>query len=139
MKPIEWLPIFEIGVKEIDDDHRGMFDLLGLLYIAAEQNCLQKCSKILDRFLKASLAHFENEEEFLRRVRFPGVEEHKKYHKQLLSRASEARKLCDENMRKEKVIECYLRAGSLLIDDILRGDVNFKSFLDHHGLSRRQD
>ena len=135
MKKLEWLPIFNIGVKEIDHEHRQMFDLVVSIRETIERDDLRACSMLVKNFIETTRLHFEKEEEFLVRVGYGNVEKHCKYHEELMSRGKELQANFDKAIEKAELMDCYMEMVSLLIDEIVRGGLEFKSFLDEYRFS----
>lgn len=132
IKKLEWLPSFNIGTEEIDRDHRQIFDIVVKIQEAIERDDLDTCSKLVENFVKTTKLHFEREIEFLARVGYEDVETHRKYHERLLSQAVKLEKNCYEEIHRGKIVDCYSDIVGLLIDDIVRGDLEFKSFLQEY-------
>ncbi len=135
MKKLEWLPSFNLGTKEIDDDHRQMFDIVVNIQEAIERDDLDTCAKLVKNFIKTTKLHFGREMDFLARAGYEDVEAHGKYHERLMSQAEKLEKNCYEEIDRGKIVNCYLDLVGLLIDDIVRGDLEFKSFLQEYQFS----
>ena len=134
MQRLRWLPGFEVGVEEIDRDHRSLFSLVQQVYDAIDRAEWDDCRRLVDQFIAASLAHFDHEEAFLERVGFPDSDEHKRYHRSLLTKAEELKRICDREIDSRKIQDCYEETVAFLLDDIVRGDNAFKSFVQERGL-----
>nr|WP_298690657.1 hemerythrin domain-containing protein [uncultured Dongia sp.] len=137
MRRLEWLKSFETGVDEIDEDHRNLFALatkIGEKVWTRDSDF----TVMLTEFINAAQRHFAREEEILREAQFPGLDSHKRYHASLLSKAAELKAICDAEQEPKQADICYSAMIDFLIDDIVRGDSQFKSFLDHVGNDRRK-
>lgn len=135
IEPLQWSSSFELGVKTIDDEHRELFDHVLRLYDAAEQQDLLACAGLASDFLAAAQDHFEKEEAFLERIGYPKTGEHKIFHEQLTSQLREMTTVCHSDAEVTDIWRCYSSVLALLIDDIVRGDSKFKSYLQHNGYS----
>ncbi len=85
MTLIEWRDELQVGIPEVDDDHRALVDLINRLY--AQLKTGQSAATIVDFLgeLYASVArHFASEEEIMKSHEHPYYEEHAAEHKQLL-------------------------------------------------------
>jgi hemerythrin len=82
---IEWKKEFELGVPEIDTEHRELIELINSTYAALQAQ--RQSSNIMaflgEIFAKIS-AHFALEESIMRKYRYDGYLEHKKEHEKLL-------------------------------------------------------
>lgn len=133
----EWLPVFEIGVPEIDDAHRHLFLLANEISEAIERQDRALCRVRIQAFIEASESHFAAEEKFLARVGYFDTESHRQYHATLLTKAKKIKQVCDDEMDRGVVNgQCYREVMAFLIDDVIRGDRSFKSYLDDQGLTR---
>lgn len=135
MKPPKWMPSFELGVKEIDDEHRDLFDCVLRIHATAEQEDLAQCAAFTEKFLAAARRHFEKEEAFLAQVGYPDTVEHKAFHERLMPQIHELKKACDVEADMADIWRCYSGVLTILMDDIIRGDTKFKSYLHEHGYS----
>lgn len=137
MSKFEWLPIFEVGVPEIDDAHRHLFALANEINEAIERKDCDLSRARVQVFIEASENHFAAEEKFLAKVGYVETESHRHYHAALLTKAKKVKQMCDDEMNRGQVKgECYREVMAFLIDDVIRGDKTFKSYLDDKGIAR---
>jgi len=134
---IEWSPTYELGVEEIDNDHRNLFGLAREMYEALGKADFDLCHSRTERLIDALKKHFTREEEFLERIGYPDADAHKDFHKLLLTRAEKLKQLCGDGGEHGTIEECYTEVMTFLFDEIIRGDAKFKSHIEHHGLGRR--
>ncbi len=133
---IEMLEAFLTGHSEIDDDHRQLVDVINLVNEAIAANELKQCRNLLNSFVDVAKDHFAREEAILRQAGFPGVEEHCSYHNALLERTYEVKKLCQDMADRGHLKECFDEMAGFLIDDVVKGDHVFVSFLANAGMIR---
>jgi len=138
MAKLIWHDFFEIGVDFIDEDHKKLLEIMQDTKKAIEVDNYKKCSRLLNSLLKEARDHFTREEEFLYEAKYPGLEEHKKYHKELLIKADTTKRICEGIEKEHNLKECFDSMADFLIDDILRGDIMFKSFLEYEGYIKRK-
>ena len=137
MRRIEWSTSLEIGAEEIDDDHRRLVALMQKVESAIEQGNHPLCRITIQTFIDAASDHFAKEEAFLARIGFPDIDDHKFYHLSLLTRANELQRTCDTGVSEPHARICYDQVAGFLIDDVIRGDLGIKEFLDRHGSNSR--
>jgi len=137
MSNLVWHDFFEIGVEFIDQDHKCLLDIMQDVQDAIIQRDYDGCAKHLSRLLFEATEHFHREEVFLAEVKYPGLAEHMKYHAELLAQAGRVKKVCENTETRHDVQACFKGMARFLIDDILKGDVMFKSHLEHEGLIQR--
>ena len=127
LEQLVWLRSFEIGVTAIDDEHKQLFALAGEI----PKQFANGSAIAVATFIAAAANHFIHEEEILSDLVYPRLKEHKKYHSDLLQRAKLLKILCDSEHDPVRTKKCYEEVVAFLIDDILRGDVDLKSFLQY--------
>lgn len=138
MAKVELLESFETGHPEIDADHRRMCVIINAIHDALEASLFDDCRRLFDDFLDAAREHFAREERVLREAGFPRVAEHSVYHWRLMERAHEVQKMCAEVTAAEEITACFDKLTAFFIDDIIKGDLDFKSFLHEKGLTNPQ-
>ena len=138
MIDLTWYDFFEIGVDFIDEDHKHLLDIMQNVQNAANEADYPACAKKLNLLLIEAGNHFAREETFLAKSGYPKLDIHKDYHKQLLIKADMTRKICEGINSPHDIQECVDGMAKFLIDDILRGDIQFKSFLQHEGIIKQE-
>ena len=126
-----WSASFELGIKSIDDQHKNLFALAK----AVPLGLAARSSTEIATFVQAAREHFESEESILLLSGFPELHEHRHYHLSLIRRAGDLTTICDSEENPIKSGEFHDEIISFLLDDIVRGDTAFKSFLQYHGLT----
>jgi hemerythrin len=80
---VKWSGTFSVGIKLIDDQHKGLLNLVNDLYNhstgdeASERAYFQKVIQTAVDYVKV---HFATEEKIMIATKFPGYAEHKKAH-----------------------------------------------------------
>lgn len=133
MTELKWYDFLEIGVDFIDDDHKKLLSIMQATKQAIEAGDNKKCTQLLTQLLKEAREHFAREEQFLADAQYPGLQQHKKYHKELLIKADTTKRICEGIETDHDLKACFNGMADFLIDDILRGDVMFKSHLEFKG------
>lgn len=78
---LTWSPSLAIGVPEIDDQHRTLFERAGRFAAAVhghERNA--RLEELFDFLAEYALEHFASEERLMRSVDYPGLEQHQAEH-----------------------------------------------------------
>ena len=136
MADLKWHGFLEIGVDFIDDDHKKLLGIMQSTKKAIEADKKNECIILLTSLLKEAREHFSREEMFLYETNFPGLAEHKMYHEELLFKADTTKRICEGIETELDLQECFDGMPQFLIDDILKGDTKFKSYLDHEGYTK---
>ena len=138
MIDLTWHDFFTIGVDFIDTDHKRLLSIMQGVQHAASRADYPACAKQLNHLLIEAGNHFAREEIFLGKAGYPKLDTHHDYHQQLLIKADMTRKICEGIDSPHDIKECVDSMAKFLIDDILRGDLQFKSYLEHKGIIKPQ-
>lgn len=85
---IQWQSEFDIGVPEIDAEHKYLAALINNLHDAQTTNAMDdRLPDLFDHLLQYVDTHFENEELLMKAGNYPHLKEHKKEHHQLANTA----------------------------------------------------
>jgi hemerythrin len=113
-------PSLLIGLVEIDQEHQHLIEIIYRVESAASTR--QHLQDIV-----ASLAeHFANEERAMRQTGYPQLAEHAVHHTAVLARVREIANRSDGAPLSDLI--------HALLEDILRADLPFKSYLQGKGL-----
>ena len=125
---IPWHNEYNIGVKEIDKQHKKLFDLVNTLYeLNDKSNIREDLRKILYDFSYYTKTHFQDEEEYMLSIDFPLYKEHKQIHQNILKALSKILSTpAKPNIIKSKM---KIAAKRLIIDHIVHEDMKIKLFL----------
>ncbi len=91
MKYMEWKSSFNLNIKEIDQQHRKLVEIINLLYESLHPSTekdelevlvdiLNKEATAINEMLAYTIKHFKYEEELLWNNKYPEYYEHKKEH-----------------------------------------------------------
>jgi len=87
---VEWDDRLTMGVGNLDDAHRELIDLYNRIVWACEHDTtVSTVRERIRTFLMYARWHFGEEEEHMRRNRYPGYVDHKADHKRLLEHAGD--------------------------------------------------
>ncbi len=80
---IEWAEEYSVNVKEIDDQHKGLFQIINNLNDAVSEG---KAPGVIDatihKMIEYANVHFATEEKYMTKYHYPGYQEHKAEHDQ---------------------------------------------------------
>ena len=134
---IELLESFLTGHHEIDEDHRNLVETINLVSEAIDSKEMDQCKSLLDSFVEVAKNHFAREEAILREIKYPGIEKHCEYHDGLLGRANIVKRLCQDMAERGKLKDCFEGMANFFIDDVVKGDVMFVSYLEQVGVTKK--
>ncbi len=128
---LQWAPAWEIGVPEIDADHRRLIDQSNALFGAlAESLPKTEIMTIIGRMESECREHFRREETILRESRYSGTDAHAAEHRRIereLTKAVGAIEADGVSTAEWKAFALLFQ--STLINHLLLYDLQFKSHL----------
>ena len=82
MEAIHWSEKFSVGVKELDEQHRQIIEMLNRLISTpeAKDTNSEVISDILTIMTRYSLEHFKTEEGLMKAHGYPNLDEHRQEH-----------------------------------------------------------
>lgn len=81
---LEWRSMLEVGVAEMDDDHRRLIELLNRAQDASADDDQRASLSVLHELQDFVAWHFAREELLMARLRYGGSGAHRNEHGQLL-------------------------------------------------------
>lgn len=131
MQALVWEDRFSVGVRQFDQQHKILFEMINSLIFAQEDNSDPDVIKnTLEQLRSYTIFHFVAEESMMKHFSFSGLDEHIAEHELLLSHVVEFqdRITNDEGVSLDEVLEFL--AGWLL-DHTLGMDQLYGPFLSH--------
>jgi len=118
-----WKSEYNIGVEDVDNQHRNLFKMLGSLNetLSAEKR-IDACGDIIKSLVEYTQTHFADEEKFMADINYKGLDRHKLLHQNLIN---EVKKVlltlkADGNYGPNELIDFLY---SWIIDHILKEDI----------------
>jgi hemerythrin len=126
---IKWSDTYDLGLEEIDEQHRSLLDLINKIWQAiVDRSDKSVVFGLLEELEKYTLAHFVAEETFMRVTDYPGFPEHKVEHQKFVARIAVEKKraLLGESLSLD--LMHFLR--DWLVDHILVSDREYANFIE---------
>jgi len=134
----QWHHGFEVGHPAIDDDHKALLDCLNRIAkyfaISRGEDAYEECLN----FRAEIERHFEKENRFLRVIQFPRWQRHLTSHSKFTDHLLTYCAFCGERCRKSQEEECLTDLYAMLVEHFIKGDLDFKSYLEHENLANKQ-
>ncbi|MBU6298851.1 MAG: hemerythrin family protein [Alphaproteobacteria bacterium] len=131
-KPLLFLPASALMHHgHIDDDHRELIGMLNRMLLAAGAHGTlggAAFAEGLQSFIARAERHFRDEEQAMAAVAYPQLAQHKLHHADVLRRLAGA--LRDTAVQSKVAAAEVYDLFNFILDDLLRADLAFKSFLD---------
>ena len=87
---LSWKSQYNLGLDEIDAQHKSLLDLINKAWLAIVQRSDQSVVlAVIEELERYTLAHFAAEETFMRVTEYPGFAEHKREHGSFIARIAE--------------------------------------------------
>lgn len=134
MVKLDWLDSFSIGIEAIDNDHKQILKIMRDVRAAIHEKEFDRCTALLNDLVDVGTGHFVREEQYLAKVNYPYIEEHIRYHEDLLLKVKAVKSICLKPEDPGHIEQCFNGMAEFLIDDIIAGDLKFKSFLEARGI-----
>ncbi len=84
-----WTDSYLLGIREIDEQHRGFFELWENECRSADLNNYDQLKNIIDKLEEYVLDHFRTEEDLLRKSGYADIESHIAQHAFFIQKVSE--------------------------------------------------
>jgi len=117
---VEWQEYLAVGVTEIDNQHKRLFDKFNAFLAACEADQGAEEVSRLFWFLDAYIAtHFADEESLQKRIGFPDYPKHRAQHQELTRKVAELKeRLQSEGPSRSLVSTATLTMNGWLIEHI---------------------
>jgi hemerythrin len=90
MKELDWDSSLDVGVDEVDDDHRRMVKLFNLLaHAVSDGEDPDYQEALLDELIAFTVWHFRHEERLMLKYAYTDADAHKQQHRELIDGVTE--------------------------------------------------
>jgi len=126
---MSWRKDYEVGVPQIDAEHRLLFDLVNEFHDTYARGGTQReIAHLLNRLIAYAEEHFQHEEKLMSDNGYPQLDLHQKLHSELvLSVFAINEGLAADTVKASKETVQFLK--SWLLDHILKHDMDIGDFL----------
>lgn len=129
MPGLVWSASLEIGVKQIDDQHKQLIDICNRVMEAVREKLgTLGVDEIIKELREYTVFHFHDEEARMEKLRYPALASHHEEHERLKRQVKHwQREIYEKEAVTVDEVNAFLRGW--LIDHILQRDMAFKSWL----------
>lgn len=127
----EWNEIYELGIPEIDLQHKKLISISNELYDVATKgdvNLKITMSKILKNLTDYTVYHFTSEEEFMKKYGYQGAPMHKIAHDNFVAEVTQQIKNLSEGSQ-EDVLLFYDYIANWILAHIAKADKIWAAFV----------
>lgn len=129
---IEWKPEYEMGITEIDNQHRQLVKMVNALHEAIKIGSgSMLIPALLENLIGYTLSHFQAEERYMQTCGFPDFETHQREHQELTEKVIQLR----VQMRRGETVstmEVMNFLKSWLMDHLAGSDKDFGQYWKQH-------
>jgi methyl-accepting chemotaxis protein len=131
---IQWGPKFYIGLKEIDDQHKVLVDLINEVYANyGKSGNKKKTSKVLEELVDYTVYHFGNEETYFNKFGYKDTPNHISQHNMFVDKIKKIAHDFDSGDASISIdLVDFLK--DWLINHILKTDTKYVPFMKEHGM-----
>ena len=129
---LKWSDEYSVGVREIDVQHKKLFEMLTVFYANVKTSNKNAIMNLTDQMIKYAQFHFETEEYYFEKFSYEEAEKHKKQHEDFLKKAKETKEKIENGklvismditgflkdwllnhikISDRKYIECFIKNG----------------------------
>ena len=129
---LQWKPEYSVGVERLDNQHKGLIDLINLLSNKKANSALM--AQIFDELEAYTKEHFTAEERLLKDSSYGNFKAHRKEHKAFEQWLSAVRQTYSVGVTSPTLlaesVNAFLR--DWLVNHILSSDMAYKDHLAAH-------
>ncbi len=126
MPLIDWTERMNIGIEEIDVQHKKLVDIINQLHDSLKSNTFKEELKIIfTELIDYTKYHFSTEEKIMEEAGYEDLEPHKKQHQKFVNKLLRMKDRC--YLGKEEIsVELSSFLSSWMIGHILRSDKEYQ-------------
>jgi hemerythrin len=85
LNELEWSEDYRLGLESIDEQHQHLFEIVGrIAALDSATSSKEDLKQILGDLSSYMHQHFNDEEAYMKRIRFPEFEYHRKLHAEII-------------------------------------------------------
>jgi hemerythrin len=125
---VEWSDIYELGLPEIDEQHKTLFAMINDLWQAViARDSGDRIKSVLAQLEHYTIRHFTDEELLMRGIAYPNFASHRRAHLEFVNRIAQER---GKHAADEVVgLEILHFLNDWLVEHILTAD---RGYADHY-------
>jgi hemerythrin len=133
--PFVWSDEYSVGIPEIDEQHKTLFDLINRIHDAINAHRGSAvCQDVMSQLVDYTKVHFTLEQNLMQMGNFPGYEEHWAHHRDLIAEVESMQaKISSGKAAISFELLHFLR--NWLTKHILGEDMKYSRYFAKHGHS----
>lgn len=140
MEQITWTADFSVGVKELDEQHKTLIDLVNQLQLSVNKNskvhsdAMRELGYIVEEIGKYSKNHLKYEEKLLKENNYPDIQAHTSSHTDFIKEFSKIY-LASTGSSENINLPIYTFLKNWVEHHILKEDMKYKQFFEEKGIT----
>ena len=136
MALISWQDKYSVNIREIDDQHKKLIDMINELHDAmmAGQG-KEVMTQVLDKLASYCVSHFATEERLMSTHGFPGFDEHKEKHEKMTAKVKQLQQGLAQSGTAVMSNDVMTFLKSWLDKHIMGTDHKYAPFLNDKGVN----
>ncbi|TIH12326.1 hypothetical protein D0S45_18490 [Marinifilum sp. JC120] len=133
MSKIEWHDGLNLGIKEIDEQHKALIGMVNEVLEAFEKGEEDaSIDSLLSKLKEYTVYHFNAEEQYMEKIGYPQISEHRQKHASLKNsvKSLQAARFHQEQISAQDIKELLTK---WLVEHILRVDYHIVEFVKQGG------
>ena len=136
MRLLNWGSLFETKIADIDEQHKRLFDLINIVHEAVQnKKGLEVMNKAITELISYTNYHFTNEENYMKKFKYPEYEKHKLEHEALFKKVLDFQERYTDtpnDLMLSQELSIFLKKW--LTDHIIGVDKKYAPFLISKGV-----
>lgn len=126
MTLMKWDNSLSVGVKELDDQHKLLIDLINDAYAAIQQHDERLLCELIDKMSEYAELHFATEEGYMKKYGFPELSSHQFKHAKFKSEVEQFKKNQFDKLNFSKI---FVFLSRWLTTHIMEEDMQYVQYL----------
>jgi hemerythrin len=123
----DWESRYSVGVSDMDEHHKKLFDIVSRVHEAVRGNQAEdRLDGLIGELLDYTQYHFREEETMLQRAGFPRLAEHQAQHRKFIDDLQAFRKEAKGGMTSSAAFKVLNTSVAWLRNHILKQDMEYK-------------
>lgn len=136
MQCVIWNDRFEVGINIIDEQHKGLVDIMNKLCDSLDQGTEKEVIQdVLKELSDFAVSHFGTEEKYFKEFNYEKTEEHIAEHNKFKEKIESLKKDCDEKSCSNVSTDAMAYLGEWFAEHVLKFDRDYVPTFKGHGLS----
>jgi len=126
---VEWTEALSVGVPELDEDHRRLFDVINRVLEAERRG--ESVQWVIQELTLYANEHFAREERLMAEAGYPGLDAHREAHRAFIEWLTSVKTAHGANAETRHYLAGTVREflQGWLADHIMETDMDYRSYL----------